>query len=111
MKLTLEQFGGLAAALRIPIGGNRGLPPISIDTAKLPPAVEAELRRLTAAAKAAPPSAPQPSGGDRMSYAITVEDGTSVTKLAASDGAVTATFDALMRRIVQLAAPSGSAPR
>ncbi|MFE5402785.1 protealysin inhibitor emfourin [Streptomyces sp. NPDC056580] len=90
MKVTLEAYGGLAAA------ANLRRPPEVLDTNALPEGATAELARLLAEAASTTP----PEGADRardaMSYTITAEAADGVTVLEQSDAAMTPAFAALL---------------
>ncbi|MFJ3880103.1 protealysin inhibitor emfourin [Streptomyces sp. NPDC090077] len=93
MKVTLESYGGLAAA------ANLRRPPGVLDSADLPASAAAELERLVAAAVAAPPPRDTGRARDAMGYAVTVEDGGRRTVLEQSDGAMSPAFAALVARL------------
>ncbi|AZM87477.1 hypothetical protein D1J60_02305 [Streptomyces sp. W1SF4] len=90
MKVTLEQYGGLAAAASL------RRPPDVLDSAALPQGAAAELERLVAAAAAAPPPEDPGRARDAKGYAITVEDGGRSTVLEQSDAAMSPAFAALL---------------
>ncbi|MFD9480168.1 MULTISPECIES: protealysin inhibitor emfourin [Streptomyces] len=89
MKVTLETYGGLAAA------ADRRQPQV-LDTAGLPESSATELARLVAAAVAMPAKADTGRARDARSYTITVEDGGRSTLLEQSDAAMTPAFAALL---------------
>ncbi|MFD5423744.1 protealysin inhibitor emfourin [Streptomyces sp. NPDC127069] len=98
MKVTLETYGGLAAAVR--------RRPQALDTSTLPETDAAELTRLVTTAEATPP--PTGSDGlarDAMTYAITVEDNGGTTVLEQSDPTMTPAFAALLRWLKTHSAP------
>lgn len=90
MKVTLETYGGLAAAADF-----RRRPQV-LDTAALPESPATELARLVAAAVAMPVEADTGRARDARSYTITVEDGGRSTLLEQSDAAMTPAFAALL---------------
>jgi len=91
MKVTLEEYGGLAAGL--------SRRPRIVDADALPPAAAAELNRLVEAAKAASGGDALEGAPDEMGYDVTIEDATGKTLLTRSDTAMTPEFAALMRWI------------
>jgi hypothetical protein len=94
MKISLATHGGQAAAI------NMRRPPRVLDVDSLPKPQAAELAQLVDAAKKAPPAKAGPgSGGDAMSYTVTVEgDGEPVT-LQQSDTAMSAAFSDLLDKL------------
>lgn len=99
MKLTLQQYGGWAAPLRL----GRGQAALSVDLAALPAGEAARLRELVARARAAAPpqGAPRPSP-DAMTYVLTIEgEGESAT-LRASDTSMGAEFADLLDQLQTL---------
>ncbi|MFH7595798.1 protealysin inhibitor emfourin [Streptomyces racemochromogenes] len=101
MKVTLETYGGLAAASR--------RPPEVLDTAALPAAAAAELGRLIAAAAADPAAAADGGARDAMGYTITMEDGPRTTTLEQSDATMTPAFRSLLTWL--RARTAGGSPR
>ncbi|MFD0356391.1 protealysin inhibitor emfourin [Streptomyces sp. NPDC127110] len=99
MKVTLESYGGLAAA-----AGLRR-PPDVLDSAPQPQGAAAELERLVAAAVAAPPPEDSGRARDARGYSITVEDGGRSTVLEQSDAAMSPAFAALLARLRNHFAP------
>ncbi|WP_406010875.1 hypothetical protein OG440_35655 [Streptomyces sp. NBC_00637] len=90
MTVTLETYGGLAAAAHL------GRPPKVLDADALPETAAAELGRLLAAAVSTPGKEDDGRARDAMSYTITVRDGDRVTVLEQSDAAMTPAFAALL---------------
>ncbi|MFC9586795.1 protealysin inhibitor emfourin [Streptomyces yangpuensis] len=90
MRVTLESYGGLAAA------ANFRRRPDVLDTDDLPESDAAELARLVAAAEAMPAEEQDGRGRDAMSYVITVEAGGRSTVLTQSDTAKSPAFAALL---------------
>lgn len=90
MKVTLESYGGLAAA------ANLRRRPHVLNTDDLPEGAATELVRLVAAAAAMPEEEQNGRGRDAMSYVITVEDGGRSTVLTQSDTAKSPAFAALL---------------
>ncbi|WP_314245302.1 protealysin inhibitor emfourin [Streptomyces kutzneri] len=90
MKVTLETYGGLAAA------ANFRRRPQVLDTADLPEGPATELAGLVAAAIAMPAEADTGRARDARSYKITVEDGGRSTPLEQSDAAMSPAFAALL---------------
>ncbi|MEV6837256.1 protealysin inhibitor emfourin [Streptomyces sp. NPDC051133] len=90
MKVTLEAYGGLAAAI-----AHRRRPKV-LDTDALPETAADELTRLVAAAVAAPQKDQPGRARDAMSYTITVADGDRETALEQSDAAMTPAFADLL---------------
>ncbi len=89
MKVTLEEYGGLAA-------GIRRLPQV-VHSEGLPEKAAEELARLAKAAAAMPIAEEGPGPvRDAMSYTITVEDGGQQTVLEQSDGNMSPAFAALL---------------
>lgn len=77
MKITLREYGGLAAAMRL--GGKVRA---TVEDGTLPAPLRAELLRLVAAAKAAiSVAAARPKGADRMSHAVVIEEDGQVLEL------------------------------
>ncbi|KOV13759.1 hypothetical protein ADK90_36670 [Streptomyces sp. XY413] len=89
MRVTLESYGGLAAA-------NLRRRPNVLNTDDLPESAAAELARLVAAAVAMPEEEPDGRARDAMSYVITVDDGGRSTVLTQSDTAKSPAFAALL---------------
>ncbi|MFB7253971.1 protealysin inhibitor emfourin [Streptomyces nojiriensis] len=90
MKVTLETYGGLAAAADF-----RRRPQV-LDTVDLPEGPATELARLVAAAVAMPAEADTGRARDARSYRITVEEDGRPTLLEQSDSAMTPAFAALL---------------
>ncbi|KJY21665.1 MULTISPECIES: protealysin inhibitor emfourin [Streptomyces] len=90
MRVTLESYGGLAAA------ANLRRRPNVLNTDDLPESAAAELARLVAAAVAMPEEEPDGRARDAMSYVITVDDGGRSTVLTQSDTAKSPAFAALL---------------
>ena len=91
MKITLAQHGGLAAGIHLQRS------PLVIDTTDLEQAKAAELTRLVAAARAAPPRADnRGTARDEMSYTVTIEDDGHETRISQSDTTMSADFAALL---------------
>ncbi|QJT00132.1 hypothetical protein G9272_07405 [Streptomyces asoensis] len=90
MTVTLEAYGGLAAA------SNLRRPSEVLDTDALPETAAAELAQLLAAAVSMPQGDGTGRARDAMSYTITVQDGDRVTVLEQSDAAMTPAFAALL---------------
>ncbi|MGW5328036.1 protealysin inhibitor emfourin [Streptomyces sp. NPDC004014] len=90
MKVTLEAYGGLAAA------ANLRRPPEVLDTNALPEGATAELTRLLTEAVSTPPPDEAGRARDAMSYTITAEAAGGVTVLEQSDAAMTPAFAALL---------------
>ncbi|MFE6844735.1 protealysin inhibitor emfourin [Streptomyces sp. NPDC057686] len=88
MKVTLESYGGLAAAVRRRPG--------VLDTAALPENEAAELTQLVAAAAAMPVEDQADRARDAMTYTITVQDDDHATVLEQSDAAMSPAFAALL---------------
>ncbi|MEU8434949.1 protealysin inhibitor emfourin [Streptomyces sp. NPDC029216] len=88
MKVTLETYGGLAAAIR--------RRPEVLDTATLPENAAAELTRLLTAAAAAPPANGSGLARDAMTYTITAEDPARTMVLEQSDATMTPAFATLL---------------
>lgn len=90
MKITLTQYGGLAAGIR--------RPPKFVDTRALPPDSERELMSLIAAANTTSRSAA--AGSDRardaMSYKITVDDGAHSIVISQTDATMSGAFAELL---------------
>jgi hypothetical protein len=97
MKVTLATHGGLAAGI------NLGSAPKVLDLDALPQAAAEEVRRLIAAARAAPPAQDDRPGSarDAMSYTITVDDDGQPFVLRQSDTAMSPAFDALHRCLLR----------
>jgi hypothetical protein len=91
MKVSLAQHGGQAAGINL----NR--PPKVIDSAALNEPDAAELKRLVAAAIAAPSRATSSGKArDEMSYTITVQDQARETELSQSDTTMSEDFAKLL---------------
>ncbi|KJY24409.1 MULTISPECIES: protealysin inhibitor emfourin [unclassified Streptomyces] len=88
MKVTLESYGGLAAATR--------RRPKVLDTATLPEDAAAEMTRLVAAAVATPAADRADRARDAMTYTITVEDDDHATTLEQSDASMSPAFATLL---------------
>ncbi|WP_030299713.1 protealysin inhibitor emfourin [Streptomyces katrae] len=88
MKVTLESYGGLAAAAR--------RRPKVLDTAALPENAAAEMTQLVAAAVAMPVEDQADRARDAMTYTITVEDDDHVTVLEQSDASMSPAFATLL---------------
>ena len=88
MKITLYQFGGLAAGMR--------RPPLVLESAKLAPDEATHLARLVDAARTTTASGAAP-GPDQMSYRLAIDAASGAMEVAAHDGAMTPSFEALMR--------------
>ncbi|MEV6734367.1 protealysin inhibitor emfourin [Streptomyces sp. NPDC051364] len=88
MKVTLESYGGLAAAIR--------RRPEVLDTAALPENAAAELTQLVAAAVAMPVDDQADRARDAMTYTITMEDDSHATVLEQSDAAMSPAFATLL---------------
>ncbi|MFE5623445.1 protealysin inhibitor emfourin [Streptomyces virginiae] len=93
MKVTLESYGGLAAA------ANLRRRPNVLNTDDLSASAAAELARLVDAAAAMPEEKQDGRARDAMSYVITVEDGDRSTVLTQSDTAKSPEFAALLARL------------
>lgn len=81
MKISFKVHGGW---------GGRFMPPLTIDTAMLPPVLAAEVTRLASAAEAAAAAntaaaAKSGQAPEAMTYTITIEDGDRTTTLKGSD--------------------------
>ena|SRR5258708_5880862 len=89
MKVTLQEYGGLAAGMR--------RVPHAVDAEALAKPAAEELARLVAAAKAAPVADEGPGQvRDAAGYTITVEDGGQPAVLEQSDGNMSPAFAALL---------------
>ena len=88
MKITLHQFGGLAATLR--------RPPLVVDSSHLDSTDAGRLSRLVERARGEG-STRCDAGPDQVSYRMTIEDGGPATALARHDGDMTPSYDALLR--------------
>ncbi|MEU9176166.1 protealysin inhibitor emfourin [Streptomyces sp. NPDC048550] len=88
MKVTLESYGGLAAAIR--------RRPAVLDTAALPENAAAELTQLVAAAVTMPVEGRADRARDAMTYTITMEDEGQATVLEQSDAAMSPAFATLL---------------
>jgi hypothetical protein len=94
MKVTLQEFGGLAAGMR--------RMPHTVDSEALAKPAAEELARLVAAAAAAPLADQGPGPvRDAMGYTITVDDGGQPTVLEQSDGNMSPAFAALLNWLRQ----------
>lgn len=98
MRVTMETYGGYAAAIR--------RAPIVVEAAALPPGAAAEFERLVAAARAEPAPPADDAGRlrDAMSYTITIADDDGEAVLSADDGAMSPAFAELRRWLQRHAA-------
>jgi hypothetical protein len=96
MKVTLQEYGGIAAGIR--------RPPRTLDTATLAPAQAEELTRLVFAATAASAGGDAGPGRarDAMSYEMTIEDGGRHTVLRGADNAMSPAFAELCAQVKRL---------
>ncbi len=90
MKVTLSQHGGQAAGIHL------RRPPQIVDAAALDESRASELKRLTAAAVAAPAPVRSGQARDEMGYTVTIEDDGRETVLSQSDTAMSTEFGKLL---------------